>query len=446
MKNKFTATISSMFSIIEKLKANSFIRQSINTLILRIIGVVTLFGFTLFLTHNYSPKIIGQYDFIRTFLLVLGSICLLGTDQSILYFSGIISGKGTFKDLKSVYLKMISLIAITSLLFLILLNIIGEKNINTLFNDIYIYPLISKSIWILFFYCITLLNTETFRALNAFNTAEIFRNTLKYISVIIGSIVLLKLNKTLYLVDSFLIGFVLLSIISTYMLFKSFKSKINDPDDSDTMCFSRMEIFKESYPMAISGMAFFLLMSIDVFFIKKYKGNEYVAYYATAIKLMTIISMVIISVNISVSTKIAEYYTKKQFNELSETVKKSSRLIFVIILPISILICFFSEKILDIFGNGYNIASRTLIILMIGQTICSAFGSAPIYLNMTGRQNIFQFILVIAVIMNFVLNRILIPSYGITGAAIAFVLSSLFWNFTATIFIYYKDKIKVFIH
>jgi hypothetical protein len=53
--------------------------QSINTMILRIIGVATLFGFTLFLTKNYDPKIIGQYDFIRTYLLVLGSICILGT-------------------------------------------------------------------------------------------------------------------------------------------------------------------------------------------------------------------------------------------------------------------------------------------------------------------------------------------------------------------------------
>jgi hypothetical protein len=49
--------------------------------------VITLFGFLLFLTHNYDPK--SLVDFIRIFLLVLSSICVL-TDQSILYFTGIL--------------------------------------------------------------------------------------------------------------------------------------------------------------------------------------------------------------------------------------------------------------------------------------------------------------------------------------------------------------------
>ena len=80
--------------------------QSIKTMILRIIGVVTLFGFTLFLTKTYDPKIIGQYDFIRTYLLILGSICILGTDQSILYFTGMIKSRNQFADLKNIYIKI----------------------------------------------------------------------------------------------------------------------------------------------------------------------------------------------------------------------------------------------------------------------------------------------------------------------------------------------------
>jgi len=84
--------------------------------------------------------------------------------------------------------------------------------------------------------------------------------------------------------------------------------------------------------------------------------------------------------------------------------------------------------------------------LIIGQGICSAFGTAPVYLNMTGRPHIFQIVLITAVIINFVLNRFLIPIYGMTGAAIAFVLSSFFWNFVSAIIIYRKDKVTVFLH
>ena len=78
-----------LLSIIS-LKQNQFILQSINTMALRLFGIIVLFGVTLVLTHNYDPVIIGQYDFIRTYLLVIGSICIIGTDQSILYFTGIL--------------------------------------------------------------------------------------------------------------------------------------------------------------------------------------------------------------------------------------------------------------------------------------------------------------------------------------------------------------------
>ena len=63
----------------------------------------------------------------------------------------------------------------------------------------------------------------------------------------------------------------------------------------------------------------------------------------------------------------------------------SSRLIFVLTLPLSLVICFFSEPILMIFGSQYLVAKETLIILIFGQGVCSLVGVAPIYLNMTGK-------------------------------------------------------------
>ena len=83
--------------IIDRLKSDLLLKQSVFTLLLRVLGVITLFGFTLFLTHNYSPKIVGQYDFTRTFLLLIGSVALLGTDQSVLYFAGKLKALKTSK-------------------------------------------------------------------------------------------------------------------------------------------------------------------------------------------------------------------------------------------------------------------------------------------------------------------------------------------------------------
>jgi O-antigen/teichoic acid export membrane protein len=65
---------------------------------------------------------------------------------------------------------------------------------------------------------------------------------------------------------------------------------------------------------------------------------------------------------------------------------------------------------------------------------------------MTGRQKIFQYILILAVVMNFLLNSFLIKQYNMNGAAISYSISMVFWNITAAIYIYKMDKIRVFLN
>ncbi|WP_281323005.1 MATE family efflux transporter [Flavobacterium aestivum] len=426
-----------------KIIKNSFIQQSLITLIFRICGLLTLFGFTVFLTKTYSPKIVGQYDFVRSFLLVIGSICLLGCDQSILYFKGRLIGENTLEGIKKVYTKMLGMLLTMSVLFLLIFWSINEEFINNYFSDSRVYDILLKSVLVLFFYGLTTLNTEVFRALDHFYVAELFRNTIKYIPLIIGAILLFYFGLETYLVEVFLLGFVVLSFITTIIVFFYF-SKANV--EKATVNFGYKEIFSKSYPIAISGMALFLLMSFDILFLKKYRDDSTVAFYSVAVKLVTILSMVIITVNITVSTKISEYFFSKNRTDLIKTVQHASRLIFLLTFPIAFMICFFPEYILGFFGKGYVAAKNALLILAIGQGICSAFGTAPIYLNMTGRQHIFQIILLVTVFINFLMNRLLIPEYGMIGAATAFVVSSIFWNSITAIVIYKKDQVNVFLN
>lgn len=428
------------------IKKNPIVLQSVTTMFLRIIGVGTLFGFTLFLTHHYDPKIIGQYDFIRMFLLVVSSICVFGTDQSILYFTGILKSTNETDKLKAIYKKIVVLIFILCLLVAVVFFLIGQQAINLFFSDTSTYVLMVKAVIALFFYSLTLFNTETIRALDKIFIAELFRNTFKYVSVIVGAVVLFYFHQETYLVDAFLVGFVVLSLISTGMIFRIFNKQNNNTIQAAANPFSYAFIAHKSYPMAISNLAIFLMMTFDVVFLKKFKGDEMVAYYAITMKLVSVLFMINNSVYISVSLKIAQLYTDNNKKELVKTLKQSSRIIVLFTLPVVLLVCFFSENILYFFGENYILGKQALLILMAGQLCASFFGVSAIYLNMTGRQHIFQIVLLFAVLVNLVLNVLLIPIYSITGAAIAFVSSLLFWNVCTAIIIYKKDKVVVLFH
>ena len=64
---------------------------------------------------------------------------------------------------------------------------------------------------------------------------------------------------------------------------------------------------------------------------------------------------------------------------------------------------------------------------------------------MTGKQQKLNKILIAGLFINVILNFVLIPSYGIEGAAIATLISMLFWNSLIVSVIYKSDKIKIFI-
>jgi O-antigen/teichoic acid export membrane protein len=80
------------------------------------------------------------------------------------------------------------------------------------------------------------------------------------------------------------------------------------------------------------------------------------------------------------------------------------------------------------FGSSYKSGTTALAILAFGQLINASFGSVGSLLNMTGNENDTLKGMVIAVVVNMVLNILLIPHFGIEGAAFSTVISCFFWN------------------
>ena len=66
---------------------NVFIKDSLNVLLLRVSGIILMFLLSLFLTNSFSAETVGEYDFVRSTLMILSGASLLGTNQAIIYYS-----------------------------------------------------------------------------------------------------------------------------------------------------------------------------------------------------------------------------------------------------------------------------------------------------------------------------------------------------------------------
>jgi O-antigen/teichoic acid export membrane protein len=420
-------------------------KKSFSVLIIRSFGVLLLFGFTLFITNFYSAENVGRYDFVRSTLMVLGGISLMGTNQSIIYYSGLLNARKSIESIRSIYSKMLKIIFTLSLIILgFFVIFFNESIINDIFKNRESYSLILKTILTLVFFAVTMLNIDTIRALKKTILSEMYRSMFRYLPVFIFAIILLKTNNEELLVEVYLLGFLLLSLfssISVYILFK----KIDKPNDKSES-FTITEIFKTSSPMALSAIAYFIMQSIDIIILSIYEGFDQIAYYSVSVKLAMLTTLALMSVNIVIAPRIAEIYENQKMQKLQMLIKHSTRIIFLISICVLSVLFFFSEEILGLFGQGYVIANNALFFLLAAQFFNAVSGPGAIYLNMTGRQKTLNKILVSALIINILLNFYLIPIQGINGAAIATLASLIIWNTITTVLIYSRDKIKIFLN
>jgi O-antigen/teichoic acid export membrane protein len=420
-------------------------QKSFSVLIIRSFGVLLLFGFTLFITNFYSAENVGRYDFVRSTLMVLGGISLMGTNQSIIYYSGLLNARKSIESIRSIYSKMLKIIFTLSLIILgFFMIFFNESIINDIFKNRESYSLILKTILTLVFFAVTMLNIDTIRALKKTILSEMYRSIFRYLPVFIFAIILLKTNNEELLVEVYLLGFLLLSLfssISVYILFK----KIDKPNDKSES-FTITDIFKTSSPMALSAIAYFIMQSIDIIILSIYEGFDQIAYYSVSVKLAMLTTLALMSVNIVIAPRIAEIYENQKMQKLQLLIRHSTRIIFLISICVLSVLFFFSEEILGLFGQGYVIANNALLFLLAAQFFNAVSGPGAIYLNMTGRQKTLNKILVSALIINISLNFYLIPIWGINGAAIATLASLIIWNTITTVLIYSRDKIKIFLN
>jgi O-antigen/teichoic acid export membrane protein len=375
--------------------------------------------------------------------MILSGASLIGTNQSLIYYSGFLNSKNSLKSIKNIYFKMTRMTTGICIVFILGYLIIPEGLINELFDKKNAHSLILKAVVALFFYTITMLNIDALRALNQTIHSELYRNIFRYTPIFILSIVLFFTQNQEWLIEAFLAGFILLSLITTIKVLILFKQLTLSNQTSYK--FSYNQIFSRSYPMALSAIAYFIMQSVDIIILTIYEGFDSVAYYSIAVKLATVTALALMSVNIVIAPKIAEIYNTNDFNRLNKLIKDAARIIFIISLPVLLILFIFSGPALSLFGEGYVFAKQALWFLLAGQFFSALCGPGAIYLNMTGKQKKLNNILISGLIVNVVLNLILIPIYGIEGAATATLISMVFWNSMIVAVIYSTDRIKIFI-
>lgn len=195
------------------------------------------------------------------------------------------------------------------------------------------------------------------------------------------------------------------------------------------------QMVKYASPMMFSGLMIYLLNWTDIFMLGAIVSENEVGQYNAAYKVASLGMLVITSINIVLAPQISAFFNQGDIGGMKLAVKKATRLIIAFTIPIVGGIIVFADFLLGLLGKEFIQAKAALILIAAGVMVNAFTGTVDQVLNMTGNQRLLRNITIAGFTINVVLNLVLIPKYGINGAAIASLATNALFNFTCVFYI-----------
>lgn len=256
-----------------------------------------------------------------------------------------------------------------------------------------------------------------FRKMNHFAMINILQNTFVFL-ISIFFVFFLKMGVT-GAVIGFVVPTVVIGVLSLLFVRKSF--------------FLPSRVVLGSVLREITWFGFYIVLAnsiglietqIDSLLIGRFMDETDVGYYAIAVIIIQGITLLPSAVQAVTTPAMATYYGKKEYSNIKELVKNTMSKIFAIEFIFLIFLTIFGKYIIvTLFSEEFSPAYIPMIILSIGYLIYSPWMSVGAIFTCIGKVNLSFKLNGLSAVLNTTLNLLLIPKFGIIGAASATTFS-----------------------
>ena len=119
------------------------------------------------------------------------------------------------------------------------------------------------------------------------------------------------------------------------------------------------------------------------------------------------------------ASRFSAMFAQNKHRELQSLVRSIILLTLCTSLGVAVVLIGFGRIILGFFGPEYVAGYPVLVVLIMGHLVLWSFASLSEVLSMTGHEKATAMVFGCSAVLNLVLNAILIPEFGLIGAAAA---------------------------
>lgn len=400
---------------VRKIFKNDFVNKLKDAFIGRGAFVLFTMLFSLVSTRLYGAEVFGEYMFAFTVAQVLMIFSKVGLDSGLMYYIPKVGNRYTSSSF------------LINLVFSVIIILV----IGYFYKDPFIRIMLPL-IWIL---SIEQIFFGIYRVKGKIKEFYLM-NGIVSILIRIGFTVVLFIiwgQQTINLAIATYISVILAAVYYIYENKNDFKKLIFNID-----------IIKYSLPLVLASAMVVVIDKLDIIMIGIMLTNKDVGIYQISAQISSAMAMILIIFNTVFAPKIAELHHEGKVDDLKSLYIKSTRILALLSIISLLLMIIFSRFLLQLFGTEFLDAQTSLILRSIGQFINVAVGSVWLMLSMTGQPRYVLYGNVVACLLNIILNYLLIPKFGIDGAAFASLVAVGLSNIMGYYFVCKHIKAKAF--
>ena len=181
-------------------------------------------------------------------------------------------------------------------------------------------------------------------------------------------------------------------------------------------------------PRGMAGIFQIAVLWLNTLLVGRLDGVRSAGIFNAATRYITAGLMVGVAIQQVAGPKLSELLAQRSMDRARGVYQTTTAWLVVATWPLYFTFALFAPALLRIFGHGFAGGSGALEVLGVTMLVATAVGTVDVVLLMGGKSSWNLFNTVVGITANVVLNLLLIPHLGGTGAAIAWSSSILFTN------------------
>lgn len=176
--------------------------------------------------------------------------------------------------------------------------------------------------------------------------------------------------------------------------------------------------------VTVGGLGSTIILYMDTLILTQSRSLTEVGIYNAVVPTVMVLTFFASSAVQVALPLFSELWAKKQKAYLCDGIRLLHKYFFVLVLPITLIIVSFPEQLLVLlFGKEYSSGAVTLQILAIATLFIMMYTINSFIFLVIGKPRIGAKIIAVGAMLNVVLNILIIPSFGMMGAAATSLLS-----------------------